>query len=104
MASVGKGGFSAFLPLTAREQVKSSARCPGLFSLPSFFEHLHAETPKSQREDGGRARNTLLFSLFMCACVCVEPSGAKIIKINIYESSRYFFFLPKLVHCKVIKP
>lgn len=92
MASVGKTAFSA-----------SASDCKGtgqilcqvpqaIFPSLFFFEHLHTKTAKSLSEDGGGegkgSRITLLFSL----CVCVEPSGAKIIKINIYESSRYFFF------------
>lgn len=122
MASVGKSAFSASLLLTAREQVKSSARCPGLFFLPSFFfffSFLNTSTPrqKSLSEDRGREglgrsrrrrqKHSSVFTLRVC--VCVEPSGAKIIKINIYESSTYFFSPPhsrssKLAHFEVIKP
>lgn len=99
MASVGKGVFFPPLLLTARERVKSSARCPGLFFLCSFF-FLNTSTPESEiavKGEGGRA--ALLFSLL---CVYAEPSGAEIIKININESSRQFFS-PKLVHFKVIR-
>lgn len=106
MASVGKGVFSAFLPLTEGNGSNPLPGAPGYFPFPSS-EHLHTDTAKSQSEDGGRARrggrNALLFSLGVCVCVCVQASGAKIIKINIYESSRYFFPPSKLVCCKVIK-
>lgn len=100
MASVGKSAFFSSLPPTAREQVKSSARCPRLFFLSLFF--LNTSIPREQNlcqeKEEGRQKHSSVFIL--CVCVC-WTLGAEIIKINIYESSRYFFF-PKLVHFKVI--
>lgn len=55
MASVGKGVFSAFLPLTEGNRSNPLPGAPGYFPFPSS-EHLHTETVKSQSEDGGRAR------------------------------------------------
>lgn len=107
MASVGKGVFSAFLPLTEGNRSNPLPGAPGYFPFPSS-EHLHTETVKSQSEDGGRARrggrNAVLFSLCVLVCVCVlKPLGPKL--RSIYMKVQDTFFPPsKLVCCKVIKP
>jgi len=68
-----------FLPQTAREQVKSSPRCPGLFFLPFFFLFfLNTSTPREQNQKvrrqrrGGEAELLFCFHFVcLCACVCV---------------------------------